>query len=416
MKKNISFLSVASLLLFASAVDAKPPVGGGGGSSPTPPSNLSAIAVSTSQIDLSWQDNSGNETGFKVERSTDGFSFNEIADVGENVAAYSDTGLNENTTYYYRVRAYKIQGNTKYSGYSNTANAATLENPPAAPDNFVATPGIEMSTSSPHRYIDLMWNDNSDNEDLFVLEKSADGTNFSFYLYLPSNTTNYRDAFVLINTTYYYRIKASNGGGDSAYSNIASATTFDLEPIAPSSLIATAYSSSQIGLSWQDNSDNEGGFRIERSPDGSNFTEIAQVTANTVSYSDSGLDANTTYYYRVYAYNNGGASQFSNTANATTLENLPAAPSNLTAVPVWYGASSTDIYLAWQDNSDNESGFVIEKSTDGVNFYYLVSMLPNSPAFADSSIFSGVTYYYRVKAFNGGGDSSYSNIASATAL
>jgi hypothetical protein len=81
-----------------------------------------------------------------------------------------------------------------------------------------------------------------------------------------------------------------------------------------------AVSTSQINLSWSDNASDETGFEIERCQGAacSNFANIAQVAADAVSYSDSGLSASTTYQYRVRAINAGGASGYSNTASATT--------------------------------------------------------------------------------------------------
>jgi len=89
---------------------------------PAAPSGLTATAVSSSQIDLRWQDNSDNEDGFKIERRTGAESYTVIDTVGAEVENYSDTGLDPNTTYYYRVRAFNIAG---YSGYSNEASATT---------------------------------------------------------------------------------------------------------------------------------------------------------------------------------------------------------------------------------------------------------------------------------------------------
>jgi chitodextrinase len=89
-------------------------------------------------------------------------------------------------------------------------------------------------------------------------------------------------------------------------------------PIAPSNLRATAVSSSQITLTWQDNSDNEQGFKIERRVEGGSYSQIATVEANTQSYSDSGLSSEATYCYRVRAYNSAGDSPFSDEACATT--------------------------------------------------------------------------------------------------
>jgi hypothetical protein len=90
-------------------------------------------------------------------------------------------------------------------------------------------------------------------------------------------------------------------------------------PAAPSSLTATAVSSSQIDLAWVDNASDETGFEIERSLDGTNFAYEATVGANTVTYSDTNaLAPNTTYWYRVRAINGNGASDYSNIASDTT--------------------------------------------------------------------------------------------------
>src|SRR5215510_5413571 len=82
--------------------------------SPDPPSDLVASAASTSQINLSWWDNSGNEDGFKIER-WNGSSWAQINAVGANVTTYADSGLAASTTYSYRVRAYNSIGDSDYS-------------------------------------------------------------------------------------------------------------------------------------------------------------------------------------------------------------------------------------------------------------------------------------------------------------
>jgi serine protease AprX len=97
---------------------------GGGITPPAGPSNLTATAISASRIDLSWIDNSTNETGFRIERCKGASctNFAELATVGANVTSYSNTGLTKNTAYRYRVRAYNAGGN---SAYSNIATATT---------------------------------------------------------------------------------------------------------------------------------------------------------------------------------------------------------------------------------------------------------------------------------------------------
>ena len=193
---------------------------GSGGTPPAAPANLTATAVSSSQINLTWTD-SDIETGFKIERCTGvGCSdFAQIATVSANVTSYSNTGLIASTSYSYRVRAYNIAGD---SGYSNIASAVTQAAPalPAAPTNLAAT---VISRSQ----INLAWTDNANNETGFKIErcKGATCTNFALIATVGANVTSYSNTGLAANTTYRYRIYAYNAGGNSAYSNIAAAKT-----------------------------------------------------------------------------------------------------------------------------------------------------------------------------------------------
>ncbi|HSC26578.1 MAG TPA: fibronectin type III domain-containing protein, partial [Vicinamibacterales bacterium] len=94
---------------------------------------------------------------------------------------------------------------------------------------------------------------------------------------------------------------------------------------APSGLIATAASSSQINLVWTDNSTNEANFHVDRCQGSgcSSFTQIAQLPAGTTSYSSTGLSASTTYNFRVRA-TNVTDSTASNADEATTHAQSPA--------------------------------------------------------------------------------------------
>jgi titin len=280
---------------------------------PTDPSNLIATAISSSQINLNWADNSSNETGFSIESAPVGTGgFVQIATVGADVTTYSNTGLSAGTSLQYRVMAYNGSGN---SGYTNIATATTFPALPSTPSNLTAS---AISSSQ----INLSWTDNASNESGFNIERAPSGGSFIQIASVGANVTTYSNTGLTAGTTYQYRVRAYNTGGNSTYSNTASATTFTATPNAPSNLTATSASRTQINLSWTDNASNESGFNIERAPSGGSFSQIASVGANVTGYSNTGLTAGTTYQYRVRAYNASGNSGYSNTASTATHSNL----------------------------------------------------------------------------------------------
>ena len=336
-----------------------------GATTPSPPANLSAAAVSSSQINLIWTDQSTNETGFQIERKTGaGGTYAQIGTAAANATAYSDTGRTEGTTYYYRVRAVNGAGN---SAYSNEANATTSVSLPAAPANLSAA---AASVSQ----INLIWTDQSTNETGFQIErKTGAGGTYAQIGTAAANATAYSDTGRTEGTTYYYRVRAVNGAGNSTYSNEANATTAVSPPVSPANLSAAAVSSSQINLTWTDQSDNEDGFRVYRGTDSSTVTTLmATLGVGITSYSNTDLAASTTYYYKVTTFNIAGESAASNVANATTEPppvTIPSAPTNLQAT----AASSSVINLTWNDASANETGFQIERKTGAGGTYAQIS-------------------------------------------
>lgn len=229
--------------------------------------------------------------------------------------------------------------------------------PPGAPFALTAT----VAASSPSSQIDLSWIDNADNESGFKIERCTGNPCVDAWGQITTvgpNVTTHASTGLSASTTYTFRVRAYNGGGDSAYSNEASAITdAQAAPAAPSTLSITDVASSRIDLSWQDHADNESGFKIERCtghPCTDAFVQIAAVGTNVTTYASTGLSPSTTYTFRVRAYNGGGDSAYSIEAWATT-EALASITLSATGYKVqgrqkvdltWNGASSTsvDIY------------------------------------------------------------------------
>jgi hypothetical protein len=110
-----------------------------GNNPPNAPDNLSANAVSSSQINLSWNDNSADETGFDVERSLDGVNFTLLTTTGADTTSYSDTGLAESTIYYYRVLAYNANGSSAYSATSSATTKSDVAGTSVEVGNIVVS-------------------------------------------------------------------------------------------------------------------------------------------------------------------------------------------------------------------------------------------------------------------------------------
>jgi hypothetical protein len=372
------------------------------GDPPTPPSNLAATAISSSQINLSWTDNSLTETNFVVERSsTSAFTTTTNLTLPADQTALNDTGLAAGTTYYYRVRATNQYGGSIYSNVSSAKT--TAPNLPNAPIGLTVT-GVSANQ------VDLMWTDNATNETSEIVERSLSSSFSSITTFtLPTDQTTFSNSGLAGGTTYYYRVKAVNQAGSSNYSNVVNATTLSA-PKAPSGLAATPISTTQINLSWTDNSNNEVNFVLERSLT-SGFASVTStlLPADQTTFSDVSLES-TTYYYRVKAVNANGSSTYSNTASASTT--TPSAPTALSASPSG-NRQHPGISLKWTDNANNETSFVIERSTDNFTFSVVATVGTNTTSYKDSAVTNSKLYYYRVKAMNTLGESGYSNTASA---
>jgi titin len=278
----------------------------------------------------------------------------------------------------------------------------TAPTPPAAPSDLTAVeqPGPQVS---------LAWADNSNNETGFAIERSEDGISFAPLSSVAADTTSYIDTTVSAGMTYTYQVNAFNDVGPSAFSNTASVTLSSppTDPAAPSDLMAGQFVAGQVNLAWVDNASNETGFAIERSEDGITFTPLMSVGADTTSYVDTTVVAGVTYTYQVNAFNDVGPSAFSNTASVAVID-PPLAPdqleANLEDIPA--------VDLVWADNALDETGFVIERSTDGVTFSVLTSLAADTTNYVDAAVLGGVTYTYRVAAVIGTVQSDYSNTAS----
>ena len=238
-----------------------------------------------------------------------------------------------------------------------TGPQVIIANPPAAPSGLKATTisGCE---------IDLQWTNNATNATSVVILRSTDGVSFAQIGATANNGTNYSDTSLSPGTTYYYQVVANNADGNSPVSNTAHTSTQAAQPpAAPSGLTATGVATNQIKLTWIDNSANEDGFNLERSTNGGNYSSVGMVVAGVTNYSDIGLAAGTTYFYRVQAFRScWGNSAYSEPATATTsAPTAPPFPAGLVASP-----ENARVTLTWVA-SPGAASFNLKQSTSSGN-------------------------------------------------
>jgi fibronectin type 3 domain-containing protein len=177
---------------------------------PLPPATLSASAVSSSQINLTWSDTAG-ESGYTIYTSLDGNNWSQLTSVGAGVTSYSQVGLAGSSKHYYKVTAGNVAGAAGFSPIASGTTAASIS-VPNAPSNVSYTfPGPKNAT--------ITWSDNSSNETGFTLQFSTDGRTWTTLATLPANTTSYSQSNVNKGTFNYYRVAAINTAGQSAWAN-----------------------------------------------------------------------------------------------------------------------------------------------------------------------------------------------------
>jgi fibronectin type III domain protein len=276
---------------------------------PAQPSGLSAQLGSLTQVNLHWTDNAGDETGFEVQRQLYGGTWSLIASLPTNSTGYADGGVTPLNTYLYRVRAVNAVGASPWT----FEVAAQTVNRPAAPT------GLTANLNSP-RSITLGWQDNSGNERGFaIFRKGLEGV-YSRVAVCAANATSYTDYGLLPGVAYSYQVRAANDEGVSSWSNEASATTPDAPPAAPTNLAGTSFAPFDVyvTLTWTDNSHNETQFAVWRKEGAIDWRRVAIVFPNETQFTEGGLLPGVTYYYRVRATNNMGASAWSNVISVTT--------------------------------------------------------------------------------------------------
>jgi len=369
----------------------------------TPGLNGSSTVQSSSSIQFSWYIVNA-ASYYKVYRSTTSNGlYSYIGDV--NDTSYTDYGLNANTTYYYKVAAVDNSGRiSQLSEYISATTSGSNGGAPATPQ------GLSASTYSSSS-IYLSWYSVSGASYYKVYRYNG----YSGYTQIGTTYSNtyYIDSYLDSGMTYYYKVSAVNDYGESILTDAKSATTSSSSsgtPDIPTGLYVTETTSSSVSLGWEWTS-GANYYKVYYSNTASLGFGYLGNTSHTY-YTVNGLDANTTYYFRVSAVNDYGESSLSDYTYTTTYNNSVNAPATPTGVSAM--ASGTNSINIYWDSVSGASSYKVYRSNNYYSGYDLIYTSYYSGYYADYDVSSGTTYYYKVSAVNSYGESALSGYYSAT--
>jgi len=352
-------------------------------SAPTAPVVKLGNSAASGKPMLTWNAVEG-ATSYRIYRSTakgSGYSL-----LGTTTAtSYTNTGAKAGTTYYYRVKACNDAGLSPYSNVvSGKVKSVTPK--PAAP---VVKIGNSASSGKPQ----LTWNAVSGATSYKVYR--ATSQNGTYSLLGTVTATSYTNTGAKAGVTYYYKVKAVNSAGESAYSNTVSGKT-----TVTTLTMGHSASSGKPQLTWKAVS-GAASYKVYRATTKNGAYSVINTT-KALTYTNTGAALGTTYYYKVEALNASGKSMgFSAIVEGKVAPVLAVGYSSVSGKPqlTWKavpGATEYQVYRSTQQNSGYKK---INTTT--------------STSYVNTGAKAGTTYYYKIVAVKGTAASDFSNIVSA---
>jgi uncharacterized repeat protein (TIGR02543 family) len=344
---------------------------------------LKAASAGYNSVKLTWTATPG-ANNYEIYRATSlGGTYYLVTTIpATSLPTYTNTALGTGTTYYYKVRAYSLNGTTKtYNNYSAISSAKPL---PATPTGLVAQAASYSSTK-------LSWTAVAGASGYSVYRAtSSTGT----YTLLATVTTNtYTKTSLALGTTYYYKVIAYRlVGTTKVYGGYSGVVGARVVPPTPISLVASSPSYNSIKLTWGAVY-GANGYSVYRATSATGtYTFLATVTTNT--YTNISLAIGTTYYYKVNAYRLSGSTKiYGSQSAAVTKKVVPATITTFNVVR----AGSTSINLSWGAIS-GANGYELYRATSSTGAYVLV-ITQSALTYINLGLATGTTYYYKIRSY-----------------
>jgi hypothetical protein len=365
-----------------------------------------ATNVPINPTTFTWNAPSGAAT-YQLQVSTDStFSRLGFDQTGISTNSFSTNRLVNSTTYFWRVNASNAAG---VSPFSAAWHFATIPLPPATPNLVSPQDG---ATSLPTDTVRFKWNA-SNGATAYQLQYSTDSTFLTMVVKLDNIDTTLTVSGLSNNTTYFWRVNASNAGGTSSFSPYRRFTTIVAPPAAPTLLApqdgATDVPINPSRFTWNA-SNGATAYQLQYSTDSTFSTAVVTYSdIMTTLFAVSGPSGNTTYYWHVRASNAGGTSPFSSTWHFTTMPLPPLAPALVSPQDGATDIPINPLTFTW-NASAGAAFYQLHVSTDSI---FSTTVLNQSgiatTSFAVSGLSNNATYFWHVKAWNAGGSSPFSS-------
>lgn len=345
------------------------------------PTGFAAESATSSSVSLKW-DKNANASGYEIEQYKGG-KWTQIAKINNSsTVSYNVSGLAADTTYTFRMRAYKtLSSGTAYSDYVRLAAKTQLTNT----DKFV---GTAISPTA----VKLDWNRN-DKVTGYIIEQYKGGKWTQIAVTKNNTTLTFTVKGLADATPYSFRIKTyKNADGKTNYSGYTTVKA-ETPPAAVKKARVTSTTATWITLEWERNA-NVTGYAIEQYK-GGKWTQIAVTKNNTtLKFIVKGLNPDTKYSFRIRAYKTNGTKTtyggYVSMAGTTRIANV--AKFNATAL------SQVAVKLSWSRNTI-ASGYVIEQYKGGKWTQINVIKDKNVTTMVVAPLAKGTTYSFRMKSF-----------------
>ena len=344
--------------------------------------------VGANGVTLSWTAPASGADTYLVERaSASGTDWNTVATVP--ALTWPDATVAPDTTYQYRVRGGIA---SVFGDPSPAASVTTLPLPPAAPTTPTCGPVGET-------LVTVSWTAVT-GATSYDLERADTAAGSWGPAASDLTATTHDDVGRSANTTYWYRVRGSNTGGDGGFSPACSALT---RPAAPGTPTFSNVATTSLTVSWIPPTGGAATYTLERATGAGAFTALAPGLTAT-AFADSTLSANVTYRYRVRAANASGDGAYSGEGSVTTLAGVPGTPT-FTAV------TATSLTVSWTAPSGGASSYDVERAPSASGPWTAISTGVTTLTTADSGLLAGTLYWYQVRAQSSAGTGAYSAAA-----